>query len=83
MTILQITTPSEIRGRVFGLLGTIAAGLMPVGMGLAGVVADMTGNNIPAIFMACGAIVSIVTIIIAMGREFREYLAFEPEDENK
>ena len=77
-TILQSTTPSEIRGRVFGLLGAISGGLMPIGMGLAGVIADLTGKNIPLIFSICGIISLFVTIFLATLRDFREFVAFEP-----
>ena len=77
-TILQSTTPSEIRGRVFGLLGAISGGLMPIGMGLAGVIADLTGKNIPLIFSVCGIISLLVTIFLATLKDFREFVAFEP-----
>jgi MFS family permease len=77
-TILQITTPSEIRGRVFGLLATISACVMPLGMGLAGAVAWLVGNNIPLIYFSCGACMLLVTIVASGFGEFRRYLAFEP-----
>ena len=53
-TILQMGVPTEIRGRVFGFLGTLSAGLMPIAMGLSGVVADAIGGNIPAIYLSAG-----------------------------
>lgn len=82
VTIIQLTTPSEIRGRVFGLIGTIAGGLVPIGMGLAGVIADLTGRNIPLIYIACGVISGILTLLVSMSRDFRNYLAYEPVEEN-
>ena len=78
MTILQITTPTEIRGRVFALLGTLAMGLTPISMGLAGVVTDLVNQNIPLIFMASGGITVVVTLVMATSGAFRRYLAFEP-----
>ncbi len=77
-TILQLTTPSEIRGRVFAVLGTISGGLMPLAMGLTGVIADLLGQNIPLIFALGGAGCLALSIAVTMIREFREYLAFEP-----
>ena len=77
-TILQLTTPSQIRGRVFGVLGTISGGLMPIGMGLAGVVADLANQNIPAILLVCGFLVAVCTILVSFSREFRSFLAYEP-----
>jgi len=78
-TLLQITTPGEIRGRVFGLLATIAGALSPLAMGLSGIIADLTGQNIPLIYMACGAISVILATAISMKAEFRDYLAYEGE----
>lgn len=78
MTILQLTTPSRIRGRVFGLLGTMAMGLSPIAMGLAGVVADVLDQNIPLLFMCIGGMTLCLTILLSSRRSFREYLAFEP-----
>ena len=74
MTILQITTSSEIRGRVFGLLNTFAGGLAPIALGLSGIVADLTGHNIPLIFIVCGTILVTLSIMVSASREFRELL---------
>jgi MFS family permease len=78
ITILQITTPGEIRGRVFGLLQTIAGGLMPLGMGLGGVAAEMLNNNVALIFMISGVTTALCMIVVSISRPFREYLAYEP-----
>jgi MFS family permease len=78
MTLLQMTTPGEVRGRVFGLLGTIAGALTPLAMGLAGVVADLTGQNIPLIYLSCGTIATILAVGISANGDFRRYLAHEP-----
>ena len=77
MTILQKTTSSEIRGRVFGLLSTLAGGLTPIALGLSGIVADLAGHNIPLIFMVCGAILVTLSSMASASREFRDFLAFE------
>ncbi len=79
-TILQLTTPSEIRGRVFGLLGTLAGGLAPIAMGLSGVVADLLDRNVPLIYVVCGGITAALSILVSTGPAFRAFLAFEPED---
>ncbi len=78
MTILQQSTPSAIRGRVFGLVGTITMGLSPIAVGLSGVVADLTGQNIPLIYVFGGAITFIFTLAISFSVEYRRFLAFEP-----
>ncbi len=76
-TIIQTTTPTEIRGRVFGLMGTIVGGLSPIAMGLAGVIADLTGKNVPLIFGFCGGMTALLTIIVSLNSEFRKFLAYE------
>ncbi len=78
ITILQVTTPGRIRGRVFGVLGTISGGLVPIGMGLAGVIAGLVNNNIPLILIVSGLMVALCTLLVSFSRNFREFLAFEP-----
>lgn len=80
MTSLQLTTPSEMRGRVFGLLATISGSLAPVAMGLAGIIADLLNQNIPLIYVSCGAIMTVTTLIAALNADFRRFLAFEAVD---
>jgi MFS transporter, DHA3 family, macrolide efflux protein len=77
VTVLQLATPTEIRGRVFGVLGTLAAGLMPIGMGLAGVIADLVHRNVPLIFLVCGAAATATMGALAWRAGFREFVARE------
>lgn len=78
-TLLQLTTPSDIRGRVFGLLATISGALTPLAMGLSGIIADLTGQNIPLIYITCGCISVFLAAAISAKAEFRDYLAYERE----
>ncbi|MFC2160045.1 MFS transporter [Acidobacteriota bacterium] len=75
VTLLQTSVPSELRGRIFGLLTTITAGLTPIGLGLGGVVADLTGRNIPLIYGVCGIILILLSITISLLRPFRQFLS--------
>lgn len=77
LTTLQLATPTEIRGRVFGLLMTITRGLSPLAMGLTGVIADMTHRNIPVIYMVCGVAATLLASNVALRRECRDFLAGE------
>lgn len=81
-TVLQLSTPSEIRGRVFGLLGMVAGGLTPIAMGLSGVVADALNQNIPLIYAVSGGIMVLLSILVAFLPQARDLLAYEakPED---
>ncbi|HOP07099.1 MAG TPA: MFS transporter [candidate division Zixibacteria bacterium] len=81
-TIMQLTTPTEIRGRVFALLGTVSSGLTPIAMALTGVVADMTGQNIRGIYITCGVCAALMAIILALDQHFRKYLSYD-ETANK
>ena len=73
-TVLQLASPSEMRGRVFGLLATLTSGLAPLGMGIAGVIADLANKNIPAIYATCGILVLALSIAMACSREARDFL---------
>ena len=74
-SIIQMATPQEIRGRVFGLLGAVASGLMPIGMGLSGIIADMTGKNIPLIYAVSGGATAVLAIYLGTRTNFRRFLA--------
>lgn len=77
-TLLQATTPGALRGRLFGLLGTLAASLTPLGMGLSGISADLVGQDIPLIYRSCGAIMVLLCALALMNRDFRGMLSAEP-----
>ena len=79
VTILQSATPPEMRGRVFGLLGTLSSGLMPLSMGLSGVFADLVDQDIPMVFLICGAITAILSVVVGFSSDFRIYLASDTE----
>jgi MFS family permease len=76
-TLLQSSTPSELRGRVLGLLATLGGGLVPIGMALAGWLGDLTHKNIPLLFGAAGALSVAATLLLGTSRECREFLAHE------
>jgi MFS family permease len=78
-TLVQLTTPGLIRGRVFGLLGTISGSIMPIAAGLSGVVADLTGRNIPLIYLTCSAGLMLLAVMVTFNREVRGFLAYEPK----
>ncbi len=79
-TLVQVTTPSEIRGRVVGLLAAISTSLTPIAGGLAGVTADLVDQNIPLIYVACGVIMSISALVLSTNRAFRNILSTDPRD---
>lgn len=80
-TALQLKAPSEVRGRVFGVLGTVAGSLMPIGMGLSGIIADLVDKNIPMIFLVSGIMVFLITTAIFSKKESREVLTLDSSAE--
>lgn len=79
-TALQATTPPEMRGRVMGMLGTLASGLVPLGSLLGGVLTDLTNQNIALVFLISGACCFLLTLLLAARPAVLEFLSYaEPE----
>lgn len=81
ITVLQLAIPSDIRGRIFGVLMTLIHGLMPISMGLAGVVFDLVGQDIVLVYSVCGFTTLLLSIIISFDKEFRKFLSYEKKEE--
>lgn len=66
---MQRLVPDNMRGRVFGLMGTMAMAISPVGMILSGVFLDM----VPAFIMpvATGLILVVLTLMMAGNRDIQ------------
>jgi MFS transporter, DHA3 family, macrolide efflux protein len=75
MTIMQASTPQELRGRVMGLLGTLGGAVIPVGMALGGIAGDLTGKNIPLVYTTCGIASFVFTLATLLRSGTRDFLA--------
>ena len=86
-SLVQITTPTEIRGRVFGVITTITGSIAPLGMGLGGVVADLLNQNIPLLFVILGSIIISLVVLISFSPHYQRFLSYrsdwEEEEERK
>jgi MFS family permease len=82
LTLFQITTPGEMRGRVMALVVAISSAASPLGMAIGGILADLMGRNIPFLYTCCGVMMAILIAAVSTRRTFREFLAWEtnPED---
>jgi MFS transporter, DHA3 family, macrolide efflux protein len=71
MVVMQREIPNDMLGRVMGVLGTISAGLAPLGIILAGVFMDM----IPAyiVFFITGIYFLIAAIVLYKNKAMQEY----------
>jgi DHA3 family macrolide efflux protein-like MFS transporter len=78
MTLLQTAPPPELRGRVQSLAITIGAGVMPVGMALAGVLFDLSGKNFWLVIGIPGLAMLLVSAAALFSRHYRSFLAYRP-----
>jgi MFS transporter, DHA3 family, macrolide efflux protein len=71
MVVMQREIPNDMLGRVMGVLGTISAGLAPLGIILAGVFMDM----IPAyiVFFITGIYFLVAAIVLYKNKAMQEY----------
>ncbi|HYN19423.1 MAG TPA: MFS transporter [Thermoanaerobaculia bacterium] len=81
LSLAQLTTPSELRGRVLGLLETLGLSTMPLAAGTAGVVADLLHRDIPLVYFGCGGALIALALVQAGTREVRQFLAHQPSPE--
>lgn len=79
ISILQVGTPGEFRGRVFGVLKMVSEALTPLSMALAGIVADLVGHNVPLLYLVCGAALLAAAVFVVANEECRRFLAGEAE----
>lgn len=79
-TAIQNMVPSSLRGRVFGALGLTVNGLLPLGIGLSGIFADLFDHNIPMIYAVCGACVFITTLLCLPRKESLKLFRYNLSD---
>lgn len=80
LTLVQLSTPPEKRGRVMGLVLALAGAASPVGMACGGVMADITGRHVPATLVTVGLLASGVVVLAATRPSFRDFLATDVSD---
>lgn len=67
-TIIQVSTPNSMHGRIFGLYNTFSSASIPIGMGFFGVALDFLRRNIADtskgaayIFIFCGIVLCVIS----------------------
>jgi hypothetical protein len=77
MAVLQMTTPQDMRGKVFGLLGTVTGGLTPLAMALGGVLAEFI--SIRVLISASFIFTFLSFTPLALSTSVRRYVNFDPD----
>jgi MFS family permease len=78
-SVIQLTVPQHMRGKVGGFLGTISQGLTPIAMALGG----LLGEFLPIrwVIFACFCAIAVVAIPLLFSREFRRFISYDPPRE--
>jgi hypothetical protein len=74
LTVFQVTTPPNLRGRVMALVIALTGAAAPLGMGLGGLLGDLTGKDVPQIYGLCGGLALIWTVATAVRTPVRAFL---------
>lgn len=73
-TFLQMRTPEELRGRVMALVMTLAGVATPIGLGVGGVLIELTGRHVVGTYFLLGSVALAVTVAGASSRSLRAFL---------
>jgi DHA3 family macrolide efflux protein-like MFS transporter len=79
-TVMQLTTPQDKRGKVFGLLASVAGGLMPVAYAVGGVLAEFI--SIRLLISASFIVVLGCYLPMFLSISFRRYIRFDPDQQS-
>jgi MFS family permease len=75
--VLQLTTPQDKRGKVFGLLTSVAGGLMPIAYATGGVLAEFIPVRL--LISTSFALVLFLFIPLFTSAAFKRYLQYDPQ----
>jgi MFS transporter, DHA3 family, macrolide efflux protein len=78
---LQLNTRPAMRGRIFGNLTTLTAGIMPIALGLSGIVIDAIDKQVDLVFKGSGICMLLITLLAAFNKDIFRFFAKEPEPE--
>ena len=74
ITLFQLGSRPEIRGRVMSVVISVSGAAAPAGMALGGVLGDLTGKNVPLIFAACGVLAFMAVLGVVAKPAVRAFL---------
>jgi DHA3 family macrolide efflux protein-like MFS transporter len=82
VSLFQVTSPTEIRGRVMSLVISLSGAVSPLGMLLGGILADAMDKNISAIYIGCGISIVLVAIFSSRHAAIHNFLVFQSVRDN-
>lgn len=74
-TVLQNNPPAEMRGRIMGVQMMCRFGLIPLGLGVFGMLGELVKPHYYVIFLVCGVLMMILCLWGVSCREYRDFLA--------
>ena len=74
MTLFQTCTPSNMRGRVMGLLMTVSSVMLPLGLLTSGIIGSSTNNDTQLIFSLSALCLALLTIYFSLNLKARTFL---------
>ena len=79
-SIMQMTVPQSLRGKVFGVLSSLSGGLTPLGMAIGGIL----GEFLPIPLIISGSFVAIGVVVFPFlgTKGIRDFFNQNPEQEN-
>ncbi len=78
ISLLQGAAPSHLQGRVQSLSTTMAMAIMPLGMGLGGILFDLSGQNVVISIAIYGSLTVLTAVLSLLSRDYLAFLASEP-----
>ncbi|NOY46211.1 MAG: MFS transporter, partial [Deltaproteobacteria bacterium] len=72
---VQIKVPPELRARALTAFQALATGLVPVGIGLAGAVAELPGRRVDLVFEVAGLLVLLAGLTAGLHPGYRGFLS--------
>jgi len=74
-SVLQSEIPVQMRGRTFDVIQAFRWGVVPLGMGFFGLLADLGGVSIPTIFLTSGGVIVAISLWAASRRPYQLFLS--------
>lgn len=79
ITQIQTSINPEMRGRVMGNFLTLTGAVVPVSLGLSGILIDVLDKNVLVMLMVCGLALITLSASLLLNRNFLTFLVYTPQ----